>query len=171
MSKFRHPAWLSEKEIGDKLWENPEKPLELFLNCEKIYREFWIGKGRVDFATFSKETNTITLIELKITADINSVVQLVTYARNLKIQLHKNGLSDVKIRLALLARYFDEGVTAFCDYIEILAEKLEVSDSKDVCFSHAYSDRFIYAHEGYPDHPKDAYLQDVLGFFKGGENV
>lgn len=112
--------WLSEEQIGDLLLEGFFKPLLDEVGTGRLVRECQIGRGRVDFLVLAPKT--VSLYELKITACLDSVAQLIRYERDLdeylRLHFYKGAIENArklpKVRLCLMARYFDTKIVELC---------------------------------------------------------
>lgn len=142
--------WLNEHEIGDLIWRDWENDkvfpeYQIFPDKQKQrFREFNIGRGRVDFACFNKldggHTQFIELFELKITASSDSVIQLIKYKRDLKKYLRQvfgecfdQGQPIMpKLYLNLVARYFDSKIIELCTELDINLWRVEVLSKDEI---------------------------------------
>ncbi len=131
--KFKHPVYLSEKEICDEVESN----FDVFFNYmgdSKLYREVSLGACRADFIEFT--SGYINVIEVKITANIDAVRQVVFYKRVAEEHLRQN-FSDLNLSLkqfccAILARNIDQEIIDLCEDMQIALYRLKFDESKNL---------------------------------------
>lgn len=132
--------WYPEKEIQDLIWSQRERlSQDIFPDCEsKVhwFREFSLGDLRPDFVVVNHPN--ITILEIKITAECNSVTQLLKYRAALQDWCFDNndelGL-DLKVDTILAARYIDTDVVkinrCFFDEVQRL-RKIVISEDDEI---------------------------------------
>jgi hypothetical protein len=148
--------WYSEKELGD-LFESNWYNISEFYDYtndssagptprKNLIREFPIGNGFCDFVQF--KYCSICLIELKITASIASLKQILTYKSNMDFSVfsvacekynYNQGLekyvSKVPIEMVIIARYIDADIVDIARELGITLFKISVkyNNTIDLC--------------------------------------
>lgn len=137
--------WLTEREIGDILAKDPyghfgSGPWHVD-HC--YFREPQLGTIRPDFMGLSTVDGglNIQLIELKITADANSVSQLIKY-RNFwldqfdhfdKFQMPKRARQKgFEIELQLFARFFEASVYPLAKALNICLQRVTIVSKTEI---------------------------------------
>lgn len=129
--------WLNEAQLGDLFWV---QYLSSKAGVQRLFREFQIGRGRVDFATFSQ--TQIDLFELKITADITSIIQVHQYRCDMLDYSFDHFMrtkappmfddSLPRVNSFLVARHFDTGVQEVCARLGIKALRLKLLSKDEI---------------------------------------
>lgn len=167
MRKGKRDVWLSEEQIGDLVWTQFFDPIFSDQPAKKIFREFPVGYGRVDFAAFHEYS--VNLYELKITASLDSVVQLAKYKRDMTEHLRLHYWSGPvappmffkfpEVRVCLIARYFDTKIPELCAEFDIGMIRVNVVDKDTVAFDEEYVPYF-------PNVPHESRTaQELTNFF------
>lgn len=163
MGKTYKDVWLTEQEIGDLIWANWEEFFGgNFSDLTRRVRELPINGGRVDFATFAKNTNPannfIELFELKITASISSIIQILTYKQDLDEVLRQAfyeseefkevHMYSPQINMNLVARYFDAQILQICSEIGIVLWRVNVISKTKISIEPLYEEHSkpVYVH-------------------------
>jgi hypothetical protein len=134
-SSFKHPTYLSEQELCDQL-EAGNLPVDQneLVGLELAQREYQIGRCRPDFVAFGKDF--ISIIEVKITANMDSVRQIVFYKRIIdeynRLYFIRNNATVVDVQLVLVARNFDSEILDICHELQIEMYKIEVSKDRKI---------------------------------------
>ncbi len=161
--------WLTEQEIGDQIWES--KDLQNFIPFRNIrrLREPRIANCMIpDFVFIGEEddysrcepgeepprSRAIAVVELKITAEASSLVQLFHYA-NL-IRAHANGAgfwthgASPSVLMVLIARYFDKSCAPFIEHfgLNLMALRADVGPDRRVRLKGEFPE---FAFNGYED--------------------
>lgn len=151
-------VWLSEREIGDQIWERGLLYEAIPLGEGEWVREPIIANALMPDFVFLGETEdwaavargekdpprraTIDVAELKITADAFSIVQLVHYANLL--QMHGNAWAArhkaraPEVSMTIIARYFDKSCMPFLENPALGISSLRVNVAADRTVSLEY---------------------------------
>ncbi len=149
--------WLTEAEISDRLQQND---YELLQECTLLENATWLREPVIsnglmpDFVCLGNQPDYgpncqnsgqpwIHVIEVKITADAFSIVQLLHYANLLRMhgnwwRSSKNHGPFVGVSMSLIARYFDKSVIPFIEAaslgtgLELSAHRIQVEKSGDI---------------------------------------
>ncbi|MEN0058916.1 MAG: hypothetical protein AAGB31_08780 [Bdellovibrio sp.] len=161
--------WLTESQLGDLIWDGL---FERFAGRpdSKAFREFPVGYGRVDFAAFHKKT--VNLYELKITASIDSVIQLAKYSRDMSEHLRRHFYSGSiefakecpEVKTCLIARYFDTKIVELCTEYGIGMLRVNVVSKSDI----ELEDEIV---ADFPEVPISGKTQEEIQNFYGVVNV
>lgn len=169
--------WVTEKEIGDEVLKQLKNE-SLFLSEADFqnttwYREYPLSGGYADFLGITKNCPadpgpalTIHVVELKITAEINSIAQISNYMRIVEcgcfdFSVRSDEITpQIKIVGHVLARYFDDSFfdtarTANLNLVRVKVENpgsvISFEDIDHDLFEYPASDRLfadIKAHLG-----------------------
>jgi hypothetical protein len=148
---YHGKAWLSEKEIGDYIWEKGLLEEAMTFGDGQWFREPNIANGlSPDFVFVGDEIDwsadtagtlkrpSIAVVELKITADASSIIQLIHYANLIRMHsngwAHRNRSYPPTINFILIARYFDKSCAPFLELpgINFVAFRANVANDKSV---------------------------------------
>jgi hypothetical protein len=165
--------WLNEQQIGDLIWKDDGH----FFGEDRdnVFREFNIGNLRVDFAKFNRDGfYGIDLYELKITANVDSLLQILKYKRHLDeyircefFSIESRGESFKRcprVRMHLIARYFDSQIIEACLEADIALWKVDVISKNEINIEETEFDIF-------PNVPNSFILSNKLKTFFGENHV
>jgi hypothetical protein len=130
-TRFKHPVYLSEEEICNLLEKNYFKK---FTNDRNYHRERKIGSIKPDFLFFPS-LKSIIICEVKITATIDSVRQLLFYRNVVAANLSEANFeqqTEPDIDLILIARNFDVGIAEMLDAFNIDTFRVIVNNDKTI---------------------------------------
>lgn len=167
--KKQSNRWYTEAELGDLFWLHKDDIFFLNFDKSKWFREFKIGRGRVDFAYFVShyEHNLVELFELKITITKESIVQVLRYQEHLEEYLRTTFYQDninhkrcPKIKAYLVGRYVDTGLYELCRAADISIYRISLENGFSL-------DLDLDADPSFPDVPQDHILENtLLDFFE-----
>lgn len=131
---FRHPVYLSEKEICDQIHEKYDSFFN-DLGDSIVYREVEIGACRADFVEFTK--NYINVIETKITADLDTVRQVTKYKRIVEEHMRSNFTEhnlnfNMNFCSTIMARNIDRDIIDLCEEMNISLYRLKFDKKKQL---------------------------------------
>jgi hypothetical protein len=155
---MKKPHWLSEKQIGDILWKDPfgHFGTNTFIENHNFFREPNLGKIRPDFMGLGSVDGAliVQLIEIKITADAQSVSQLAKYRNFWLDQLDsyrdfvmpkKTSAAGFEIDMSLYARFFDANAFPLAKALNIELKRIEIrSDSEVELVDEGYGDPYQF---------------------------
>lgn len=140
--------WYTEKELGDlieshkfEVFEDLDSTTYESKKPKAIFREFPIGFGFADFLVFNEKD--VNLVELKITASIASVKQLLTYKESFSFSIFEmlyeqlgNNLKKYQdilpLRTSIIARYIDKDVFDLASGLGIELYRISIVNNKPV---------------------------------------
>jgi len=128
---FNHPVYLSEKEICDEL-EICFKGQDF--NSHEFFRELSVGHCRLDFVAFYEKN--IEIIEVKITANFDSVRQVIFYKKiveeYLRLSFCEHNTTIHNVVISIFARYFDSEIIDLCHELGISLIKVSFDQNKKI---------------------------------------
>lgn len=139
----RHEIYLPEQEIGDLLWKNWDA--HFFPPGEwESHRELEIAGVRPDFVSFvsnQRMSPRIIVSELKITANLESVRQLIAYLDEVNAHLNmwrfKHGrTANIFVEGWLIARNIDADIVDMCRALDIALFRVRVKSKSEVEVEH-----------------------------------
>ena len=151
---MKKQIWLTEQEIGDLVAADPNliffKTDAPETETHRVIREFQIGRGRVDFAQFSKGPgikSVISMFELKITASMFSVHQVVKYKQDLEEYLRQafytQGVDHEKcpkVEVSIGAVHMDREIFQICLELGIWLFQIDVRSKTEIYFDPIFHD-------------------------------
>jgi len=130
-------VWLSEQEICDLLHVQFIEDAKESARNKKVFRECWIGRGRPDFLML--HSGGIEIYEVKITASLESVVQVAKYQRDLNEYLrqlfYRGDVDHAKcpaVSSNLVARYIDNQIIDLCAEFGIYLWRINVHSKTEI---------------------------------------
>lgn len=164
MTKHKY-AYLTEMQIGDKLWGGYFKEIAEDNPGYTIHREMNVGLGIADFVVIGP---SITTYELKITASIDAIIQLIRYGKAvdeyLRLHFYCSGIGRTKenyhkycprTNLSLIARHFDTEVIETCHALDIETLRVKVESDGELSIDQIEIEQF-------PDVPNESVFLNTV---------